>query len=125
MGEYPFGRGAIKAWRNGCRAQAEATILGDHISKEQPNRNGLTPHLNLLKEHVSGKLRPALTVLALAVGVVMLIVCANLSNLLLARSTTRQKELAIRSALGQAEAGSCARFSRKAFCSPSAARSWV
>jgi len=92
--------GRLKPGVTVASAQAEATILGDHISKEQPNRNGLTPHLNLLKEHVSGKLRPALTVLALAVGVVMLIVCANLSNLLLARSTTRQKELAIRSALG-------------------------
>jgi predicted permease len=92
--------GRLKPGVTVANAQAEATILGDHISKEQPNRNGLTPHLSFLKEHVSGKLRPALTVLALAVGVVMLIVCANLSNLLLARSTTRQKELAIRSALG-------------------------
>jgi predicted permease len=81
-------------------AQAEAIVLGKRITSEQPNRNGLTPRLSMLKEHVSGKLRPALTVLAFAVGVVMLIVCANLSNLLLARSTTRQKELAIRSALG-------------------------
>ena len=92
--------GRLKPGVTVASAQAEATILGDHISKEQPNRNGLTPHLSFLKEHVSGKLRPALAVLAFAVGVVMLIVCANLSNLLLARSTTRQKELAIRSALG-------------------------
>jgi ABC-type antimicrobial peptide transport system permease subunit len=53
-----------------------------------------------LDEHVSGRLRPALFVLSLAVGVVMLIVCANLSNLLLARTATRQKEMAIRAALG-------------------------
>ena len=92
--------GRLKPGATVARAQAEATILGEHITKEQPNRNGLTPHLSLLKVHVSGKIRPALMVLAFAVGVVMLIVCANLSNLLLARSTTRQKELAIRSALG-------------------------
>jgi predicted permease len=92
--------GRLKPGVTVASAQAEATILGKRITSEQPNRNGLTPRLSLLKEHVSGKLRPALTVLAFAVGVVMLIVCANLSNLLLARSTTRQKELAIRSALG-------------------------
>ena len=85
-------------------AQAEASILGKHISAEQPNRNGLTPQLTMLKEHVSGSLRPALSVLAFAVAAVMLIVCANLSNLLLARSTSRQKELAIRSALGASRA---------------------
>ncbi|MFZ0589332.1 MAG: ABC transporter permease [Bryobacteraceae bacterium] len=83
-----------------AQAQAEATILGDQISKEPHRGNDITPHLSWLKDHVSGKLRLALTLLAFAVGVVMLIVCANLSNLLLARSTARQKELAIRSALG-------------------------
>jgi predicted permease len=53
-----------------------------------------------LDTHVSGRIRPALVVLAYAVGFVMLIVCANLSNLQLARLGVRQKEMAMRAALG-------------------------
>ena len=53
-----------------------------------------------LAEQVSGRVRLAVWVLAGAVGMVMLIVCANLSNLLLARTATRHKEVAIRTALG-------------------------
>ena len=82
------------------RAQAEADILGDQISAEHPRENDLHPQLTFLREHVSGRLRPALWILACAVGVVMLIVCANLSNLMLARTAARQREMAIRAALG-------------------------
>jgi predicted permease len=53
-----------------------------------------------LEKHVSGQLRPALVVLMCAVGVVMLIVCANLSHLQMARLAARQKEMAMRAALG-------------------------
>ena len=82
------------------RAQAELRILADQITKAHPERNAFEGHLVPLAEHVSGRLRLALTVLECAVGMVMLIVCANLSNLLLARTATRQKEIAIRAALG-------------------------
>jgi predicted permease len=82
------------------RAQAEADILGDQISAEHTNENDIHPKLTFLREHVSGRLRPALWILACAVGVVMLIVCANLSNLMLARTAARQREMAIRAALG-------------------------
>lgn len=82
------------------RAQAEADILGNQISGEHPGENDIHPKLTFLREHVSGRLRPALWILACAVGVVMLIVCANLSNLMLARTAARQKEMAIRAALG-------------------------
>jgi predicted permease len=81
-------------------AQAEASVLGVHITSKYPGQNGLEPKLSFLARHVSGRLKPALLVLACAVGAVMLIVCANLSNLLLARTATRQKEMAIRTALG-------------------------
>jgi predicted permease len=81
-------------------AQAEATILGKQLQELNPKLNDFEPKLSTLPQHVSGQLRPTLLVLACAVGVVMLIVCANLSNLLLARGAGRQKEIAIRAALG-------------------------
>ncbi len=81
-------------------AQAELKILAAQITRAHPERNDFEGKIVPLAEHVSGRIRPALMVLACAVGVVMLIVCANLSNLLLARTATRQKEIAIRTALG-------------------------
>src|SRR6185369_1203326 len=82
-------------------AQAEFTLLGQRLTTEhRKDRNDFQPLLSSLKTHVTGRLRLALIVLGCAVGVVMLIVCANLSNLLLARNATRQKEMAIRVALG-------------------------
>jgi predicted permease len=81
-------------------AQAEIKLLAAHITEAHPERNGFEGHVRPLADHVSGRMRLALMVLAGAVGVVMLIVCANLSNLLLARTAARQKEIAIRTALG-------------------------
>lgn len=81
-------------------AQAEIKILAARITQAHPERNGFEGHVTPLADHVSGRMRLALMVLAGAVGVVMLIVCANLSNLLLARTAARQKEIAIRTALG-------------------------
>jgi predicted permease len=81
-------------------AQAELTMLGRQLSSRYPERNPVVPILVPLEKHVSGPLTPALFVLACAVGGVMLIVCANLSNLQLARLGARQKEMAMRAALG-------------------------
>lgn len=58
------------------------------------------PVPTLLKNHVVGRLRESLTVLWCAVGMILLIACVNLSNLLLARATARSKEFAMRGALG-------------------------
>jgi len=92
--------GRLKPGVNLGSAQAEVSTLAPHIMRAHPERNDFEGKLTLLEDHVSGRIRPALTVLAGAVAVVMLIVCANLSNLLLARTATRQKEIAIRTALG-------------------------
>src|SRR5215471_1202780 len=82
------------------QAQAEMSVLGPQLTQEHRDMNTFEGKVSPLAEHVSGRLRLALTVLASAVGVVMMIVCANLSNLLLARTAARQKEIAIRTALG-------------------------
>ncbi len=81
-------------------AQAEFTALGKQLDSQHTERNPITPRLVPLEQHVSGHFRSALVVLMCAVGVVMLIVCANLSHLQLARMGARQKEMAIRAALG-------------------------
>jgi predicted permease len=80
-------------------ARAEMRVLGPSIQRRDPDRN-FKPILSTLAGHVGEHLRPALLALAFAVGTVMLIVCANLSNLLLARMAAHQKEMTIRAALG-------------------------
>jgi predicted permease len=60
--------------------------------------------LRTLKDYVSGRLRRSLIVLWVAVGMILLIACVNLSNLLLARAAARSKEFAMRSALGASRA---------------------
>lgn len=82
------------------RAQAEIRTLAGQITGEHPERNGFQGNVKPLADHVGGRMRLAVWVLAGAVAMVMLIVCANLSNLLLARTASRQKEIAIRTALG-------------------------
>jgi predicted permease len=81
-------------------AQAEFTVLAKQLVSQHPERNPIFPRLVPLEQHVSGQVRPALVVLMCAVGVVMLIVCANVSHLQMARMGTRQKEMAMRAALG-------------------------
>jgi predicted permease len=92
--------GRLKAGVTAAAAQAEIRTIAAQLTRENPRRNSIEGHVKPLAEQVSGRMRLAVWVLAGAVGVVMLIVCANLSNLLLARSAVRQKEIAIRSALG-------------------------
>ena len=92
--------GRLRPGVTATSAQAELTPLGRELTKMNTNRNNFVGFVKPLADQVSGRMRSALWVLAGAVAAVMLIVCANLANLLLARSASRQKEMAIRTAMG-------------------------
>lgn len=95
--------GRLKPGVSVAQSQAEAKTLFPkfYSNKKYPESAGeYTARPIELKQYVSGKLRRSLIVLWCAVGVILLIVCVNLSNLLLARSAARSKEFALRSALG-------------------------
>jgi predicted permease len=93
--------GVLRPGVSVAEAQAETDTVFHGINLSRPEIPvDLTPTVSGLKEQVSGGLRRSMTVLWLAVGMVLLIVCVNLSSLLVARATARTKEFAMRAALG-------------------------
>jgi putative ABC transport system permease protein len=83
------------------QANAEATTIAARMSAAYPKENaGRGAKLQFYRELMLRETRPALLLLFAAVAVILLIACANLANLLLARGLSRQREIAVRAAMG-------------------------
>ena len=84
------------------RAHEEMNVIARGLAKQYPDTNSKFTAVGLTSEldHLVGKTRPRMVILLISVGVVLLIACMNVANLLLVRASRRNREIALRAALG-------------------------
>jgi predicted permease len=102
QGNYLSVAGRLKPAVTVAAAQAEMKVIGEQFRKTNPKWMDEEESVSVvsMRDALGGEVRTALLILAGAVALVLLIACANVANLLLARAAGRQRELAIRSAMG-------------------------
>src|SRR5690348_15737246 len=100
--QYWFLLGHLKPGVSMKEAEADLTIVANRLSKVYPKDypKHFIVHLESLTNTVVGEFKATLFIVLAAVGLLLLIGCGNVANLLLARATTREKEFAIRAAMG-------------------------
>jgi putative ABC transport system permease protein len=101
---FVFSVGRLKAGVTIEQAQNEVSAIASRIQVDSKAQGSVGALLVPLHEQFTGEVRPALLVLLGAVAFVLLVACVNVANLLLARASAREKELAIRASLGASRA---------------------